>query len=207
MKTGIYGGTFNPIHIAHIHLVRSFAARLQLDRVLLIPTGTPPHKAAKALASNEDRLTMLQLAAQAITECPVEISKIEMEREGKSYTADTLAALRALYPEDTFYLLMGEDMFMTVDKWYQPERIFKEAVICGAPRDHDSMARLEAHGEDVAARYPAFSYRLEDIPYLPGSSTEVRGRLSAGMACSDLLPEKIERYIRERGLYGAQKEG
>ena len=79
MKTGIYGGTFNPIHKAHIHLVREFARRLQLERVLLIPTGQPPHKAAKQLASNEDRVTMLKLAAEEITECPVEISEIEMQ--------------------------------------------------------------------------------------------------------------------------------
>ena len=144
MRTGIYGGTFNPIHRAHIHLVREFAKRLSLDRILLIPTGTPPHKAAKQLASNEDRIQMLRLAAAEVTECPVEISEIEMRREGKSYTADTLTQLKALYPGDELFLLMGEDMFLTIDQWYQPERIFRAAVICGAPRDFDSMHKLQA---------------------------------------------------------------
>ena len=206
MRTGIYGGTFNPIHRAHIHLVREFAKRLSLDRLLLIPTGTPPHKVAKQLASNEDRLCMLRLAAAEITECAVEISEMEMRREGKSYTADTLTELKALYPKDELFLLMGEDMFLTIDKWYQPERIFRAAVVCGAPRDFDSMQKLQAHGEDVQKRYPEFSYNLQNIPYVPGSSTEVRERLSAGDKVSDLLQETVEDYIRERGLYGTQQE-
>lgn len=207
MRTGVYGGTFNPIHLAHVHLVREFIKRLALDRVLLIPTGTPPHKAAKQLASNEDRVAMLKLAAAEITECPVEISTIEMEREGKSYTADTLTELKALYPEDELFLLMGEDMFMTIDRWYQPERIFRAATVCGAPRDYDSFKKLEEHGEDVKMRYPYFSYVLQNIPYMPASSTEVRGMLNGEGDLSALLPENVERYIRERGLYGAEKEG
>ena len=204
MRTGIYGGTFNPIHKAHIRLVREFADRLQLDRLLLIPTGQPPHKAAKQLASNEDRLHMLKLAAQEITECPVEISEIEMRREGKSYTADTLTALHEMYPEDELFLLMGEDMFMTVEKWFKPEVIFALATVCGAPRDHGSFERMQAHGEQVRELYPTFRFALENIPYMEGSSTDVRERIGSGDTLSDLLPESVERYIRERGLYGDQ---
>lgn len=202
VRTGIYGGTFNPIHRAHIHLVREFARRLQLDRVLLIPTGQPPHKAAKQLAANADRIAMLKLAAEEITECPVEISEIEMQREGKSYTADTLTALREMYPEDELYLLMGEDMFMTIDRWYKPEVIFACATVCGAPRDYGSFERLLTHGGEVQRQYPQFRFRLENIPYVEASSTEVRERLISGESLSDLLPESVERYIRERGLYG-----
>lgn len=204
MRTGIYGGTFNPIHKAHIHLVREFAKRLQLERILLIPTGQPPHKAAKQLASNEDRLRMLELAAEEITECPVEISEIEMRREGKSYTADTLTALKTMYPEDELFLLMGEDMFMTVERWFKPEVIFAAATVCGAPRDHGSFARMQEHAEEIKLQYPVFRFVLEDIPYVEGSSTDVRERLRDGSTLSDLLPESVERYIRERGLYGDQ---
>ena len=207
MRTGIYGGTFNPIHLAHIHLVREFIRRLSLDRVLLIPTGKPPHKAAKQLASNEDRIAMLKLAAVEITGCPVEISEIEMQREGKSYTADTLTELKAMYPEDELFLMMGEDMFMTIDRWYKPEVIFRAATVCGAPRDHGSFDKLAAHGENVKKRYPEFNYILQDIPYMPASSTEVRGMLNDESDLSALLPKSVERYIRERGLYGAEKEG
>lgn len=204
MRTGIYGGTFNPIHAAHVNLVREYAQRLSLDRVLLIPTGQPPHKAAKQLASNEDRIAMLKLAAEEITECPVEISEIEMRREGKSYTADTLTELRALYPDDDLFLLMGEDMFMTLDRWYKPEVIFRHAVMCGAPRDFGSFRRMIAHGEDMKKRFPELTFILQNIPYVEGSSTEVRERLGEGGSSGGLLPEKVERYIRERGLYGAR---
>lgn len=207
MRTGIYGGTYNPIHSAHIHLLREFIRRLSLDRVLLIPTGTPPHKAAHQLASNEDRIAMCRLAAEEITECPVEISEIEMLRQGKSYTADTLAALRAQYPDDALFLLMGEDMFMTIERWYHPERIFDAAAICGAPRDYNSFQRLIKHGEEVKKQYPQFSFILQNIPYLPVSSTEIRKRLENGESLSGLVPELVEKYIWEKGLYGVNKEG
>ena len=95
MRVGIYGGTFNPIHTAHVHLVREFIKRLSLDRVILIPTGTPPHKATHQLASGADRIEMCRLAAADIAECPVTVSDIEVLRTGKSYTADTMTELKA----------------------------------------------------------------------------------------------------------------
>ena len=94
-RLGILGGTFNPIHTAHVHLVREFIKRLSLDRVILIPTGTPPHKATHQLASGADRIEMCRLAAADIAECPVTVSDIEVLRTGKSYTADTLRQLAA----------------------------------------------------------------------------------------------------------------
>lgn len=118
MRIGIYGGTFNPIHSAHVHLVREFIKRLSLNRVILIPTGTPPHKATHQLASGADRIEMCRLAAADIAECPVTVSDIEVLRTGKSYTADTMTELKAQYPDDELFLLMGEDMFCTVEKWY-----------------------------------------------------------------------------------------
>ena len=127
MRIGIYGGTFNPIHAAHVHLVREFIKRLSLDRVILIPTGTPPHKATHQLASGADRIEMCRLAAADIAECPVTVSDIEVLRTGKSYTADTMTELKAQYPDDELFLLMGEDMFCTVEKWYHPERIFRRS--------------------------------------------------------------------------------
>lgn len=204
MRIGVYGGTFNPVHLAHIHLVREFADRLMLDKVILIPTGRPPHKEAKQLASNEDRAAMLRLAAKDITECPVEISDIELKREGKSYTADTLKTLKLLYPQDELFLLMGEDMFMTVDKWYHPKDIFDAATICGAPRDYGSFKRLIAHGNDMKLRYPQLSFTVQNISYMPMSSTDVRDTLGNGTDDSGMVPDCVHQYILERGLYGAE---
>lgn len=146
---------------------------------------------------------MCRLAAAEITECPVEVSDIEMRRGGKSYTADTLAQLRAQYPADDFYLLMGEDMFLTVERWYRPEEIFRLATICAAPRDYGSFRRLIRHGEAVRGMYPAFGFILQNIPYLPVSSTEVRARLRSGGPLQDLLPQRVADYIEARGLYRA----
>ena len=131
MKTGIYGGTFNPIHNGHLHIVEEFRRGLGLDRVLLIPTRVPPHKAAPDLASAGERFAMCRLAAQG--KPWLELSDIEMRREGKSYTAETLEELSVLYPQDQFYLLMGEDMFLTLGRWYRPETIFSLASVCTTP--------------------------------------------------------------------------
>lgn len=201
MRTGIYGGTFNPIHTAHVHLLREFSSRLALDRVILIPTGTPPHKVPTQLAADADRLAMCKIVAAEMKSCPVLVSDIEMRRAGKSFTADTLTQLRALYPEDEFFLLMGEDMFMTVERWFHPEVIFRQATICGAPRDYGSFPKMIAHGEDIRKNFSDFSFILLNIPYIPVSSTHIRKRLLDNMPLQDLVTASVENYIRERGLY------
>ena len=199
MKTGIYGGTFNPIHRGHIHLAEEFARRLGLDRVLLIPTRVPPHKAAPDLASGKDRLAMCRLAVGEKTN--LEVSDIEMRREGKSYTAETLEELRRLYPQDEFYLLMGEDMFLTVEHWYRPETIFFLAVVCATPRSLHGMGKLQAKKDEYASRYGARCV-LEDIPYLPVSSTQVREWAAQGKDIVPLVPEAARLAQR----YGADVE-
>ena len=120
-KIGLYGGTFHPIHEAHVHLVKDFADRLGLDQILLMPTFQPPHKQAHQLASPEDRLAMCRLAAAG--DQRIQVSDLEIRRAGKSYTAETMEELHRLYPGNQWYLLMGEDMFLTVEHWYRPETI------------------------------------------------------------------------------------
>ena len=200
MKIGVYGGTFNPIHNGHVHLAREFIRRLGLDRALLIPTGAPPHKAAPELAPAEDRLAMCALAAAEITEAPVEVSRIEVDRAGKSYTAQTLAALRERYPEDELVLLMGEDMFLTVDQWFQAEKILSTATLAASPRSRDGLTRLL---EKKAALERDFGARcvVEDIPFLDVSSTQARAAIDRGLPLSGLVPEAVAAYIQAHGLY------
>lgn len=200
MKLGIYGGTFNPIHSGHIHILREFIRRLSLDRVLLIPTGTPPHKAAPDLAGAEDRLAMCVLAATEITEAPVEVSRIEIDRGGKSYTADTLTALRGEYPTDEFFLLMGEDMFLTVDQWVRPEVICRQAALCVSPRSEDGEKRLLLQKKKLEESLSARCV-IEAIPYFPASSTEIRALAARGKSLSPLVPPEVEAYIAAHGLY------
>ncbi len=200
MKTGVYGGTFNPIHLGHIHILKEFIRRLSLDKVLLIPTGTPPHKNTPSLAGAEDRLAMCGLALQEIEKAPVEISEIELKREGKSYTADTLRALKEEYPEDELFLLMGEDMFLTVHQWYCPETIFALAALCASPRSKDGLCKLMAQKKQLEEVYGA-KCLVENIPYFPASSTEIRDRAARGESLSGLVPPEVEKYIVAHGLY------
>lgn len=198
MKTGIYGGTFNPIHNGHLHIVEEFCRGLGLDRVLLIPTRVPPHKAAPDLASAGERFAMCRLAAQG--KPWLELSDIEMRREGKSYTAETLEELSALYPQDQFYLLMGEDMFLTLGRWYRPETIFSLASVCTTPRSPDGLDALRQKALEYTGQFQARCF-LEHIPYLPISSTQVRQAVARGEDVSGLVPQAVAAYMKERGLY------
>lgn len=198
MKTGIYGGTFNPIHKGHLHIVEAFRKGLGLDRVLLIPTRVPPHKAAPDLASPQDRFAMCQLAIQG--QPWLELSDMEMRREGKSYTAETLEELSALYPQDQFYLLMGEDMFLTLGRWYRPETIFSLASVCTTPRSPDGLDALRQKALEYTGQFQARCF-LEHIPYLPISSTQVRQAVARGEDVSGLVPQAVAAYMKERGLY------
>ena len=140
-KIAMFGGSFNPIHNAHINLATAFIKKLKLDKLLLIPTAEPPHKSDSEMVSAEHRLNMCRLASEDIKK--IEVSDIEIKREGKSYTVDTLKQLREMYPESELYLITGADMFMTLDEWKNPEEIFSLAAICTVPRNDDDIKNLE----------------------------------------------------------------
>lgn len=205
MKTGIYGGTFNPIHLGHIHILREFIRRLKLDRVLLIPTGTPPHKDAPELAGKEDRFRMCRLAAEEIKEVPVEVSRIEFDRQGKSYSADTLTLLKREYPEDELFFLMGEDMFLTVDTWYRPEVICRCASLAASPRSENGLIKLKEKQKELEEKFGARCF-VEDISWLPVSSTQVRELAERGGSLSGLVPPEVAAYIEEHRVYSISKE-
>ena len=124
MKIGIYGGTFDPPHLGHMEAARTALEQMNLDRLIIIPDCEPPHKdLAEEAATPQQRLEMAALMADGLGP-RAEVSDLEIRREGKSYTADTVEALHETFPEDELWLLMGTDMFLTVQNWYQPERIF-----------------------------------------------------------------------------------
>lgn len=204
MKTGIYGGTFNPIHLGHIHILKEFADRLSLDRVLIIPTGVPPHKAAPSLAAADDRLTMCRLAADEVDTVPIRVSSIEIDREGKSYTVNTLTELHEKYPNDRLYFLMGEDMFLTLDTWYRPDEICRLAALCASPRSDDGFEKLLVKKAELEEKFSAECH-IENIPYFAASSTQVRELAARGESLSALVPRAVEKYINEKGLYRAEE--
>lgn len=198
MRTGVYGGTFNPIHRGHVHILEEFIRRLELRRVLLIPAGTPPHKQAHQLASAEDRVSMCRLAAQGLP-VPVEVNDIELRRPGKSYTCDTLKELKALYPEEELFFLMGEDMFLTVDKWYHPEEIFSRAALCASPRSSEGLPRMLSKRRELEAM--GARCFVEDIPFMDVSSTQVRELAGQRQDISGLVPDDVAEYIVEHRIY------
>ena len=134
----------------------------------------------------------------------LQVSDLEIRRAGKSYTAQTLEELHRLYPDCQWHLLMGEDMFLTVDHWRWPEKIYRLATLCAAPRSLDGMVRLEKYAQFLHTR--GAETVLCNIRYLPVSSTMVREAVAAGTPLNGLVSPEIARYIREKGLY-RQKEG
>lgn len=200
MRIGVYGGTFNPIHNGHVNIVTQFYKRLKLEKVLVIPTHVPPHKIADRLADSSDRMKMCRLALQN-THMNFEISDMEIKRDKKSYTADTLRELKKIYPDDEFFLLMGEDMFMTVQDWVRPEEIFEDAVICGTPRSPDGIEGLEIHGCRLQQQYKNFRFIVENIPYINVSSTEIRDCAGNKERLKDLVPEAVAEYICSKHMY------
>ncbi|NLG93392.1 MAG: nicotinate (nicotinamide) nucleotide adenylyltransferase [Clostridiales bacterium] len=196
-KIAVLGGTFNPIHNGHLHIARQYAQRLGVDRVLLIPTYQPPHKQAPNLAPAEDRLQMCRLAAE---ESKVfEACGMEICRQGKSYTSDTLRELKALYPDSELYLITGEDMFLTFEQWHEPETIFQLAVLCAAPRSPNGLAPLLRYARRLEQK--GAKTVIQNIEYLPISSTMVRDAVKNGQSIAGLVPPLVAEYITKNKLY------
>ena len=206
MKTGIYGGSFNPIHRGHLTAAMSAAKQLGLDRLFLIPASVPPHKKLSAdSATPQQRLEMAVLAT-AEMDCKVEVLDIELKRTGKSYTSDTLRELREQYPEDEFWLLMGTDMFLSFHTWHEPEVILSLASIGAFSRT------VEGEDEEFAAQerfleqtYGARVVTLENPDVIEISSTEVRAALPKGDG-EEYLTAAVYGYILRYGLYGTKTD-
>ena len=196
-RVAVFGGTFNPIHNGHLHLAGRFAELLQSDLVLLIPTNVPPHKQAPDLAPAADRLAMCRLAVRDNN--LFQVSDMEIRRGGPSYTSETLLRLRGLFPDAELSLIVGEDMFVTLEQWRSPETIYRLAVLCAAPRSPEGTAALRQYAARIEAK--GARTRIENIDYLPVSSTLVRKKIREGKSISALVPEPVERYIREKKLY------
>ena len=200
MKIGIYGGTFNPIHTGHIHAAKQAAATLGLDKLIMIPDRIAPHKEIPSGSPTpEQRMQMLRLAVAA--EPGIEVSDIELKREGKSFTYLTVEALRAEYPDAQLYLLMGTDMFLSFHTWMHPERITAQATLAvmyrGEKGEAEKIEARKAEMEGAGVRVALVKNETINI-----SSTQLR-RLIAFRCASEFLPDGVYDYIRSHGLYDA----
>lgn len=195
-KLGIFGGTFNPPHIGHVHAAQEAARALGL-RILFVPDNIPPHKQMPShSACAEDRLEMTRLAARQVP--GAQVLDLEIRRGNRSYTGDTVEELARLYPGDELWLIVGTDMLCTLHTWYQPERIFAHAHIAALARDTGDRPEIEKSAAFLREKYGA-QIALIDAKPLPVSSSQIRDGLYTGMA--RWLPEEVFAYIKERGLY------
>lgn len=196
-KMGLFGGSFDPIHQGHVDMALRLAEKLGLDGVVLMPTFVPPHKIRESMAGADHRLAMCRLAAQ---QHPLlQVSDLELQRGGASFTVDTLTTLCEQYPDTQWYLITGADMFVTLRTWHRFEDIARMAVLCTVPREGTETADLRDYA--AAMRAEGIRCYVDDAPVMDVSSTEVRHRIAVGESMDDIVPAVVEEYIHQNGLY------
>ncbi len=194
LRIGILGGTFDPVHRAHLAIAEAARDQAQLDRVLFVVSAHPPHKRNYVSTPAEDRLAMVEAAVSAYPE--FEASDLEIRRPGPSYTVDTLREIRAAHPEAELYLIMGYDAALDLPHWREPQKILEMARLLVLPREGGAPPPLH---HDVMNR----STILQFSP-IPLSSTEIRESLRRGKYPAHALPEPVLDLIRRKGLYGCR---
>lgn len=197
-RLGIMGGTFDPIHYGHLVAAETARIEFSLDKVLFIPTGTPPHKQAKYVTPADLRFEMVRLATGDNSD--FEISRIEIDRKGPSYTIDTLRLLHQAHPEAELFFITGTDALKEIFFWREAEEILRLTHFIAASRPG-----FEARGflEQALAEHPEVEGRIHliEVPALAISSTDIRTRLQKGQSIRYLLPEVIRRFIHSEHLY------
>lgn len=201
-RIALFGGTFDPIHNGHIVLARELAARLQLDRVVLMPTFVPPHKIKTEMAPAIDRVEMCRLAAEPYPELTV--SEMEINRRGASFTVLTLEEMKRQLPQAELFLFVGADMFLTLGSWHRFADIAKMATLCVVPRDDVSLGTLRAYAAELEAQ--GAHCIIEDVETPRISSTELREAVQRGESLAAFVPTTVEEYIRRRSLYTENRE-
>ncbi len=201
------GGTFNPIHYAHLLLAENAREQFGLDRIIFIPSGQPYMKVQKEdenVPSGELRYQMVKMAIQ---ENPYfTCSRIEIDRPGKTYTVDTLHELQKMYPGDELFFIMGADSLLSMESWYQFEDIFQMAAILVTVRDDTDEKELTDVITRMKSKYLA-DIRMVMTGRMDISSTMIREKIKTGKSVRYLLPEDCVEYICLKNLYSQQQEG
>jgi nicotinate-nucleotide adenylyltransferase len=201
-RLGVFGGAFDPPHLAHVALVEAAVAQLQLDHVHVLPTGQAWHK-PRLLSDAAHRLAMTRLAFAHVPQ--VVVDEREILRTGPSYTVDSLHELKTEYPQAQLYLLLGDDQRRSLSSWHQIGEIARIAIICAAGRDMAVRAWSEESGN--ALTNPPLTDTLQarictlDMPLMPHSATDIRVLAATEQALTGLVSPAVERYIHEHHLY------
>lgn len=202
MKIGIMGGTFNPIHLGHLFISEYIRMNAPLDKVIFIPSGNPPHKDKKDLVSAKHRYNMVLLATE---DNPFfEVSSIEMDRDGNSYTIDTVHELNRKYPNDDFYFIIGGDSLHELTKWKKATKLLETVSFIVIGRQGiDEESNLNKI-EEYKRLFNASIYYL-DAPLIEVSSTNIRNNLKEGKSIKYMVDSKVEEYIKDYDLYKTEE--
>jgi nicotinate-nucleotide adenylyltransferase len=213
-RIGLFGGSFNPVHVAHLILAECVAQERRLDRVLFIPARLPPHKPSEPLAPTADRLRMVELAVAGNP--AFEVSPVEVEREGPSYTLTTVQAIAEGMPEAELFLILGGDSVRDLCTWWRAQELVRCVDVIALDRPG---AELDDHLPDLAKCFGAewalpdlakcfgaeWAERVRELrvrgPLLQISASDVRRRACEGRSIRYLVPEAVRQYIAEKGLY------
>nr|MDH4356470.1 nicotinate-nucleotide adenylyltransferase [Nitrospira sp.] len=218
-RIGLFGGSFNPIHNGHLAIARDVRARMNLARILFIPTGDPPHKHNRSLAPAQVRREMVRLAVADTSE--FDVSTIEIDRTGKSYSIDTVREIRGQYGQSwEIFFIIGLDAFLDFPTWRNPEAILKICHVVVVPRpgqafralanlslcpnlDPESLAQLDTGAiERLEIAVPdALDITCLSISPCPISASEIRRRIRNGLPLANMLPPSVESYILQHSLY------
>lgn len=206
MKIGLYGGTFSPPHNGHRLIADAFVRQCGLDLLLIMPASVPPHKRVNADDAPEKRLEMAKLA---FSDCErAVVSRLELDRVGKSYTFDTISALYSIYEldpsENKISLLCGTDMFLSLDTWYRADELLRIADIVYAPRGELGEAENLAEKARFYSEFYGTSVRELKLEPYPISSSEIRLMIENGADPTPHISGDVYEYIRKAGLYGAK---
>jgi nicotinate-nucleotide adenylyltransferase len=196
VRLGILGGTFNPPHLAHLVCAQEAYLQLELDRVLFVPARMPPHKEVEDDPGVEHRVELCRRAVAGDER--MEVSVVEAERPGTSYTVDTLQELKRRSPDTELYLILGGDVAAGLPEWREPERILSLSRVAVAERAGTSRSAV---AEALGALGGGDSATFFAMPTIDVASTMIRARVRAGQAIRYLVPDAVARYIGEHGLY------
>jgi nicotinate-nucleotide adenylyltransferase len=196
LRVGILGGAFNPPHIGHLLCAQEALEQLALDKLLFVPFGQPPHRELESDPGAEARLELVELAIA--DDGRFASSRIEVDREGPSYTADTLRELRADAPDDELFLVLGGDQAAALPDWHEPEQVLELAQVAVVERTNWSR---NAIGIKVGRLRGAELIRYLEMPLIQVSSSSIRRRVAAGQPIRYLVPDRVASHIDANDLY------
>lgn len=197
-KIGIMGGTFNPIHFGHLFLAENAYEQIGLDQVIFMPSKNPPHKAKPENITDQQRVDMISLAIQDNPH--FQLSSLELNRDGMTYTADTLTILTRDDSSNEYYFIVGADSLFMMQNWMEPQTIFRLCTVVAASRDHAEKNEIQLQVDFLKKMYAA-DILLIEMPTIQISSASIRDRVAVDKTIRYYVPDLVNEYIINNKLY------